>query len=104
VPTSGSPQLSLYYRILSYDKFNASKYDRFEVYINGTLLHRSGNTNPRNWGEGRCDHSVDDLGWQQLTYDLGAYRGRIVQLKLVNITHPDDWYGTWTYIDDVEVK
>jgi hypothetical protein len=22
---------------------------------------------------------------------------------LLNVAHPDDWFGTWTYVDDVVV-
>ena len=97
VPNTSSPQLSLYYRILTYDKINADKYDRFEIYIGGTLLGRFGNT-----GQHGCP-DIKDLNWQQFTYDLSAYRGQTIQLKLVNITHPDDWFSTWTYVDDVNV-
>jgi len=99
VPDSGSPQLTLYYRILTYDKLNADEFDRFEVYINGTLLDRLGNTSS-NYG---CSNPINDLGWQPFTYDLNAYRGQTIRLRLVNITHPDDWFSTWTYVDDVEV-
>ncbi|MFP4394502.1 MAG: hypothetical protein ACLFTI_04480 [Anaerolineales bacterium] len=97
VPNSSSPQLSLYYRIFTYDKLNADEYDRFEVFIGGTLLGRFGNT-----GQQGCP-DVKDLNWQQFTYDLSAYRGQTIRLRLVNITHPDDWFGTWTYVDDVSV-
>ncbi|MGC9336441.1 MAG: hypothetical protein ACP5JJ_20070 [Anaerolineae bacterium] len=97
VPNSGSPQLSLYYRIFTYDKLNADKFDRFEVYINGTLVGRFGDT--EDYG---CPN-ISDLGWRRLTYDLTPYRDQTVGLRLVNITHPDDWFGTWTYVDDVTV-
>jgi hypothetical protein len=99
VPGSGSAQLVLYYRILTYDKLNADKYDRFEVYIDGTLLGRFGDTRPDNG----CSQPVSDLGWEQFTYDLQAYRGRTIRLRLLNVAHPDDWFGTWTYVDDVVV-
>jgi hypothetical protein len=100
VPNSGSPQLTFYYRIRTYDKLNVDKYDRFEVYINGTLLRRFGNTDLNHYG---CSKPINDLGWQSFTSDLSAYRGQTIRIRLVNITHPDDWYGTWTYVDDVEV-
>jgi len=99
VPSSGSPQLTFYYRILTYDKLNGDKYDRFEVYINGTLLGRFGNTSS-NYS---CSNPINDLGWHEFTYDLSAYRGQTIRLQLVNITDPDKSYSTWTYIDDVEI-
>jgi hypothetical protein len=98
VPASGVPQLSLYYRVFTHDKLNADKFDRFEVYIHGTLLRRFGNTSPT-YG---CPN-VRDLGWQQFTYDLSPYRGQTIRLRLVNVAHPDDWFGTWTYVDEVQV-
>jgi hypothetical protein len=100
VPASGSPQLTLYYRIRTYDKLSGTSADRFEVYVNGTLLGRFGNTSV-NYG---CSDPINDPGWQSFTSDLSPYRGQTIRLKLVNITHPDDWYGTWTYVDDVAVS
>jgi hypothetical protein len=99
VPDSGSPQLTFYYRILTYDKLSADEFDRFEVTIDGTLLGRFGNTSPNY----QCSNPINDLGWQPFTYDLSAYRGQTIRLRLVNITYPDDWFGTWTYVDDVTV-
>ncbi|MGC9400508.1 MAG: hypothetical protein ACP5HM_15420 [Anaerolineae bacterium] len=43
------------------------------------------------------------MSWREFTYDLSAYRGQTIDLELVNITHPDDWYGTWTYVDDIAI-
>ena len=100
VPSSGLPQLTVYYRILTYDKLGGEKYDRFEISVNGTLLSRLGNTGS-NFG---CEKPINDLGWRSFTYDLSIYRGQTILLRLVNITHPDDWYGTWTYVDDVQVR
>jgi hypothetical protein len=99
VPASGSPQLTLYYRIFTYDKLSGADLDRFEVYVNGTRLGRFGNTSG-NYG---CSNPINDLGWRSFTYDLSAYHSQTIRLKLVNITYPDDWYGTWTYVDDVAV-
>lgn len=99
VPGSGAAQLVMYYRILTYDKLNADKYDRFEVYVDGTLLGRFGDTSP-DYG---CSQPISDLGWEQFTYDLQAYRGRTIRLRLVNVAYPDDWFGTWTYVDDIDV-
>jgi hypothetical protein len=89
----------LYYRILTYDKLNADKFDRFEVYIDGTLLGRFGDTR----SDHGCSQPLSDLGWEQFTYDLQAYRGRTIRLRLINVAYPDDWFGTWTYVDDVVV-
>jgi hypothetical protein len=98
IPGSGSPQLSLYYRVLTYDQLNADKYDRFEIYLNGTLVGRFGDT--EHYG---CDMPITDLGWRRFSYDLTPYRGKEVRLRLINVAETDDWFGTWTYVDDVVV-
>jgi hypothetical protein len=100
VPTTGLAQLTFHYRIFTYDFLNAEKYDRFEVWVNGALLDRLGNTNLNSFG---CGRPINDLGWRSYVRDLSAYRGQTIRLKLMNVT-PDDTYGTWTYVDDVSVK
>jgi hypothetical protein len=100
VPNTETAQLSFYYRMLTYDKWSAFKFDRLEVYLDGTLIGNLGNT-ASNYG---CGSLINDLGWRQFAYDLSAYRGRTVRLKIVNVTDPDKTYSTWTYVDDVEVR
>ncbi len=98
VPSGDAPQLRFYYRVVTYDKLIADAYDRFEVYLDGTLVGRFGNEDAY-YG---CA-VVHDLGWRAFTYDLSAYRGQSVTLRLVNVTAPDDAYATWTYVDDVSL-
>jgi hypothetical protein len=100
VPGVGTPELRFYYRIWTYDELNADYLDRFEVYVNGTLLDRLGNLGQAPM----CDGGLLDLGWQLYTYDLSAYRGQTIRLRLVNVTYPDDWFGTWARVDDIEVR
>ncbi len=100
VPSSGAPTLSLWYRILSYDRLVGDKYDWFGVYINGALVWYTGRISSTPVAS--CAPTPADTGWQQFVYDLSAYAGQTVQLRLVNHTS-NDWYNTWTYVDDVSV-
>ena len=50
-----------------------------------------------------CAASPYDTDWQQFTYDLSAYQGQTIEIRLVNHTS-DQWYNTWTYVDDVSVN
>jgi tetratricopeptide (TPR) repeat protein len=96
VPQTISPTLSLRYRIVSYD---LDLYDYFRVAIDGEpLLQPYGNYE---WNEPSCKETPWDSDWQNLTYDLSAYRGKEIEISFhsVNGTHP--YYNTWTYIDDV---
>jgi hypothetical protein len=94
---SGPSQLSVYYRMFTYDHHEDAEFDRFEIYIGDTRVFRYGD--PRAQG---CD-VLKDSGWQRFTYDLSSFQGLTVELKLMNVAAPDDWYGTWTYVDDVQV-
>jgi hypothetical protein len=100
VPNSGAPTLSLWYRILSYDRLVGDKYDWFGVYINGALVWYTGRISSTPVTS--CALTPADTDWQQFVYDLSAYAGQTVQLRLVNHTS-NDWYNTWTYVDDVSV-
>ncbi|MBN1874990.1 MAG: hypothetical protein JXA33_12225 [Anaerolineae bacterium] len=97
VPDISAPTLTFYYRVRSYDKLSVDKFDRFEISINDTLLGRFGNETS-NYG---CDKPLNDTGWQLFSYDLSAYRGQTIRLQFKTITYPDDWFSTWTYVDDV---
>jgi hypothetical protein len=101
VPSSGSPRLSLFYRIKTYDRLVGDKYDWFAVYINGALVLQTGRTSPTTITG--CAASAYDTGWQQFTYDLSAYQGQTIEIRLVNHTS-DQYYNTWTYVDDVSVN
>lgn len=96
-----SPQLSFYYRIFSEDKFVEDKFDSFDVYINETLILRTGDPGD----EYGCDRPADDLGWQHFDeWDLTGYRGQYITVKFYNVSRHDTWYNTWTYVDDVQIQ
>jgi hypothetical protein len=101
VPNYSSPQLSLFYRIMTYDRFVGDKYDWFAVYINGALVLQTGRISQTPITS--CASGPYDTGWQQFTYDLSAYQGQTIEIRLVNHTS-DQWYNTWTYVDDVSVN
>jgi len=104
VPQTVSPTLSLRYRVFSYD---LDDQDFFQVNINGKISGQFGNTE---WGEASCDLEDWDSGWRSAEFDLGPYRGRMVEISLHNINgaiHNVDgtqWWNTWTYVDDVEIR
>jgi hypothetical protein len=107
VPSSGSPSLSFYYQIYTYDHKPSGdrKADEFSVLI-------------RDLSTGDEDLVyLDDLSWvttykcynlsQKDTWqsvssiDLSAYKGNTVELifKVTNGGH--NYWNTWVYIDDV---
>ncbi len=103
VPGEGTPQLTLYYRILTYDKFRPGAdepFDHFAIWIDSTQLHQDGNTTDNC----TCSHPINDLGWREYRRDLSAYKGQTIRLRLVNVTRPDKSYPTWTYVDDISVS
>jgi len=104
VPETVSPTFSLRYRVFSYD---LDDQDFFQVNINGKILGPFGNTE---WGEASCDLEAWDSGWQPAEFDLGPYRGRMVEVSLHNVNGAirnvdgTKWWNTWTYVDDVEIR
>lgn len=95
-----SPQLSFYYRIFSEDKFVEDKFDSFDVYINETLILRTGDPGD----EYGCDRPADDLGWQRFECNLAGHKGQSVTVKFCNVSRPDTWFNTWTYVDDIQLQ
>ena len=129
VPT-GTPKLSFWYRIFSYDeriydKHGFDRRDTFEVYIedispNNTPPVRLLIDGSHEKGRG-CDKSnLDITPWKQSpVFDLSAvpdgnggsvdYRGKAIRLsfRLYSRDLPEyskAWYNTWVYVDDVRVE
>jgi hypothetical protein len=101
VPNTNAPQLEVWYRIFTWDSNSqlSDNFDRFEIWLNNTRIHRDANRD----GVYGCGRPATDLGWRRSTYDLSAYRGQQVTLKLSNVVWPDEAYNTWTYVDDVQI-
>ena len=97
VPQTVSPTLSLRYRVFSYD---LDDHDFFQVSVNGQQLGLFGNIE---WDESSCNREVWDSGWRFVRFDLGSYRGEIVELSLHNVNGADKGWNTWTYVDNVEI-
>jgi hypothetical protein len=121
VPSTGSPGLSFWYRIYTYDKaYSVTEeefYDTLVVTIRGDVVFRDGYC----WhqgavNEGECrgwTHDLRDLGWQQGRIDLRPYQGQKVKIRFANWSDESLFkkkgnngkgaYNTWTYLDDVVV-
>jgi len=100
VPSFGAAVLSFNYRIFTHDRLHVSDYDAFEVYVNNALVLRSGNTTD-NYG---CGSPPNDSGWRLFTYDVSTYRGQTIDVRFENISRPDGWYNTWTYVDEIALN
>ena len=98
VPSAGSPKLSLWYRLRTYDRNRdlVDTIDYFDVLLNGQRVHRDANRTLTN----KCDGDPHDLGWKEFVYDLDAYRGQRVRVRLL-LASTDQWWNTWVYLDDV---
>jgi tetratricopeptide (TPR) repeat protein len=98
VPDTISPTLSLRYRVFSHDLDN---YDFFQVSINDDLVFQDGNTE---WNVSSCDGEVWDSGERSWELDMSPYIGKRIELSLRNVNGEHEWYNTWTFVDDVEVR
>jgi hypothetical protein len=102
VPSSGSPTLSFWYRIYTQDKNStlSDQYDLFAVYINGSQeVVKDANVT----GDYGCSN-LNDLGWKQVNFSLDAYKGQTIEITFYNYNRPDNWYNTYTYVDDISVQ
>jgi len=98
VPQTISPTLSLRYRVFSYD---LNDYDFFEVSLNDGSVWKFGNME---WAVSYCDSEVWDSGWQSVEFDLSPYRREMVEVSLRNVNGMHEWWNTWTYVDNVEIR
>ncbi len=133
VPSSGDPEITLWYHIYTYDVVWGSGtnkyYDSFEIYIN--TLDWTQATDPDSddpWRQTRCrdqlgvpdtqqpglvfcdgnpsdpgGHPLIDLGWRSVTLDLSAFKGQEIVLYPAIFNRQDGWFNTWVYVDYVSV-
>jgi hypothetical protein len=105
VPSSGSPTLSFWYRIVTQDKTSTATldlYDLFEVRINGSRVFTDANfTVDPDWKTCPITYNSE---WKPVVVPLDAYKGQIIQITFYNYNRPDKWYNTYTYLDDVSVE
>lgn len=90
----------------------SSGYDRFEVYVNGWLVFSDGNelnqglscdTWRRVPGPGNPREEVTS-GWATAVIDVTGYRGQAISLSFRNYSRFDNWYNTYTYVDNVQLE
>lgn len=100
VPSVASPQLIFLYNIFTHDKNSSlgDTYDSFDVKINGNLVFRDMNKD----GPNDCGN-LRNLGWRQRTINLSSYAGSSITLRFENWNRYDNWYNTYTYVDDVQI-
>ena len=112
VPNSGTPVLSFWYHIFTYDIITSSVHGCCFDYLDVVLEDASGNTLEhvlRDGFNGTWEDGVlQDLGWRNFTFDLSAYRGQTVRIRFANFNTGgptnDPTYNTYTYLDDIAVK
>jgi hypothetical protein len=114
VPSGGTPYLRFNYRVLSYDTVRTSGgvwWDRLEVQVNGTRLPDEngtglGDSNP--YGDPDPENlscsNLYDSGWQEGKIDLSAYAGQIVTLSLFNENRADNYWNTYSYLDNIRIE
>lgn len=104
--------LTFKYLIWTQDASPDDGYDQFEVYINDQRVFEDGNE--RNEGLS-CDtwrrvpgpdNPRDGVtsGWATGSIPLAAYQGELVTLSFRNYSRYDNWYNTYTYVDDVRFE
>jgi hypothetical protein len=104
--------LTFKYLIWTQDAAPDGKYDRFEVYINDQLIFEDGND--QNQGL-NCDtwwrvpgpynpRGGVTSGWATGLVPLTEYQGELITLSFRNYSRYDNWYNTYTYIDEVRLE
>ncbi len=109
-------KLTFKYIIWSQDASPNDQFDRFEVYINDTPVFEDGNRHNRdlncsNWWrvpgpEAENSRPTDASGkWAVATItEIGSYAGQTITLSFHNYSRHDNWYNTYTYIDDIRIE
>jgi hypothetical protein len=99
VPVGQSIILYVDYDIYTEDKLGSGDYDRFVVLVDGKEIYRDGYQGSDSYGCGK---------WHQVTrqthaLNLTAYRGQVVRVLFGNYTRFDDWYNTYTFLDNIHL-
>jgi len=100
VPANSKVTLYLDYEIHTEDKIVGDTYDHFGVLLGGQKVYEDGYRDNGEFGCGtwnvisKTDHmiEVDD-----------KYLGQVITLLIGNYTRFDDWYNTYTYVDNVHI-
>lgn len=110
VPNSGSPALSFYYQIYTYDHQPSGDRapDYFGAYIREGITETLVYLDDLSWvgSDYNCDKPVNKKDTWQLvsSIDLSPYKGKTVELifKVTNGGH--NFWNTWVFIDDVACR
>ncbi|NLE75914.1 MAG: fibronectin type III domain-containing protein [Chloroflexi bacterium] len=105
-----APALTLWYHVWTYDTVWSERYqhyyDSFEVRLTDqagvtlTLALRDGNWDPTLVKAG---YPVTDLGWKRAAIDLRPYAGQTIVVELSSWNRNDNYFNTWTCVDDIQV-
>lgn len=110
-----SQSLSLKYRYVIFTQdapgTDASKYDRFEVYVQNPSTPVASDGNGINPGSCNAFRRVpgaenprpQDGAWAVNSISLDAYKGQFVTVFFRNYSRPDNLFNTYTYLDKVEL-
>jgi len=108
LPYATKITLSFSYIIYSQDYSGSGEYDRFEVIIDNQFI----------WGDGNA-HNVLGCGWYRVpgpynprpldptgqwakaTIDISSYAGQTINLSFRNYLRYDQWFNTYTFLDNV---
>ncbi len=108
LPDASKLTLSFSYIIYSQDYSSSGDFDRFEVYIDNQFIWGDGNEyNVLGCGWYRVPgpynpRPLDPSGqWAKATIDLSSYAGQTINLSFRNYLRYDQWFNTYTYLDNV---
>lgn len=112
VPNSGTPTLSFWYRIFSYDVMWSAYHQCYYDYLDVVLEDTSGNRLENLLRDGFTGewqpNTLQDLGWRQRVFDLSAYKGQTIRIRFANFNTggatQDPGLNTYTYLDDIAVE
>jgi len=101
-----APMLYFRYRIFTYDVLWSQRYHRFYDSFNvgwgppgeiePTWVFTDGNRT-------QIYDQLMDLGWREGAIDLKPYAGQTIKICLANVTRVDEYFNTWTVVDDIRL-
>ena len=104
--------LTFSYIIWTQDASPSGAYDRFEVYVDGQLKFSDGNQVNQGLGCGTWrrvpgpenQRGGATSGWAIGKIDLTPYKGQKITVSFQNHSRFDNYYNTYTYLDNVRLE